>query len=207
MTRSNTIFVEGVADERFIWQLAEHLFGDISERINIIRTDGCSNLMSPKKQTAYINQMKRTSADNGVNLVIFDADDDFSNKKDELVKWKEQNNVDFQLFLFPDNSSSGELEDLLELVINPENQPVMDCWKTYEDSLKEIDLPWRKGQPLTIPAKKTKIYAYLEVLLGTSESEKKKIKERERNYLDSNHWNLDAEAMSRLIDFLKTNLE
>lgn len=81
----------------------------------------------------------------GVNLVIFDADDDFSKKKDELVKWKEQNNVDFQLFLFPDNSSSGELEDLLELVINPENQPVMDCWKTYEDSLKEIDLPWRKG--------------------------------------------------------------
>lgn len=101
--------------------------------------------MSPKKQTAYINQMKRTSADNGVNLVIFDADDDFSKKKDELVKWKEQNNVDFQLFLFPDNSSSDELEDLLELVINPENQPVMDCWKTYEDSLKEIDLPWRKG--------------------------------------------------------------
>lgn len=35
MMRSNTIFVEGVADERFIWQLAEHLFGDISERINI----------------------------------------------------------------------------------------------------------------------------------------------------------------------------
>lgn len=187
MMRSNTIFVEGVADERFIWQLAEHLFGDISERINIIKTNGCSNLMSPKKQTAYINQMKRTSADNGVNLVIFDADDDYGKKKDELVKWKEQNNVDFQLFLLPDNSSSGELEDLLELVINPENQPVMDCWKTYEDSLKEIDLPWRNGLPLTIPAKKTKIYAYLEVLLGASESEKEKIKERERNYLDSNH--------------------
>lgn len=46
--------------------------------------------MSPKKQTAYINQMKRTSADNGVNLVIFDADDDYGKKKDELVKWKEQ---------------------------------------------------------------------------------------------------------------------
>lgn len=86
MMRSNTIFVEGVADERFIWQLAEHLFGDISERINIIKTNGCSNLMSPKKQTAYINQMKRTSADNGVNLVIFDADDDYGKKKDELVK-------------------------------------------------------------------------------------------------------------------------
>ena len=36
MMRSNTIFVEGVADERFIWQLAEHLFGDISERITLL---------------------------------------------------------------------------------------------------------------------------------------------------------------------------
>ena len=96
---------------------------------------------------------------------------------------------------------------MLELVINTSHQPVMDCWKTYEDSLKEIDLPWRNGLPLTIPAKKTKIYAYLEVLLGASESEKEKIKERERNYLDSNHWNMDAEAMSNLIDFLKINLE
>lgn len=206
MKTIHSIFVEGVADKRFIEQLIEHLFGDISECINIINTDGCSNLTSPKKQTTYINQMKRTSADNGVNLVIFDADDDYDKKRNELVKWKDQNNLDFQLFLFPDNNSSGELEDLLENIINPENKPVMDCWKTYENSLKNVDLPWRNGQPLTIPAKKTKIYAYLEVLLGASETEKKKIKERERNYLDCNHWNMDAEAMSNLIDFLKTNL-
>lgn len=91
-----------------------------------------------QKQTTYINQMKRTSADNGVNLVIFDADDDYDKKRNELVKWKDQNNLDFQLFLFPDNNSSGELEDLLENIINPENKPVMDCWKTYEDSLKKL---------------------------------------------------------------------
>lgn len=118
MKTIHSIFVEGVADKRFIEQLIEHLFGDISECINIINTDGCSNLTSPKKQTTYINQMKRTSADNGVNLVIFDADDDYDKKRNELVKWKDQNNLDFQLFLFPDNNSSGELEDLLENIIS-----------------------------------------------------------------------------------------
>lgn len=40
----------------------------------------------------------------------------------------------------------------------------MDCWSDYEKSLAEIKLPWKQGEPLTIPAKKTKIYAYLEVL-------------------------------------------
>ena len=30
MMRSNTIFVEGVADEGFIWQLAEHRFGEVA---------------------------------------------------------------------------------------------------------------------------------------------------------------------------------
>ena len=52
----------------------------------------------------------------------------------------------------------------------------MDCWENYEDSLRQVDLPWREGEPLTIPAKKTKIYAYLEVLLGTSKSQKERIK-------------------------------
>lgn len=88
MKTIHSIFVEGVADKRFIEQLIEHLFGDISECINIINTDGCSNLTSPKKQTTYINQMKRTSADNGVNLVIFDADDDYDKKRMNLSNGK-----------------------------------------------------------------------------------------------------------------------
>ena len=34
MKTIHSIFVEGVADKRFIEQLIEHLFGDISESIN-----------------------------------------------------------------------------------------------------------------------------------------------------------------------------
>ena len=64
----------------------------------------------------------------------------------------------FELFLFPNNNDIGELEDLLEQIIYKENQPVMDCWSDYEKSLAEIKLPWKQGEPLTIPAKKTKIY-------------------------------------------------
>jgi hypothetical protein len=59
---------------------------------------------------------------------------------------------------------------------------------------------------LTIPAKKTKIYGYLETLLGTSKSEKEKIKEKERNYKEQSHWNLDSEYLDPLKEFLIENI-
>lgn len=123
-----------------------------------------------------------------------------------MIMRKEHQNVTFELFLFPNNNDIGELEDLLEQIIYKENQPVMDCWSDYEKSLAEIKLPWKQGEPLTIPAKKTKIYAYLEVLSGTSKSQKEKIKEPYREYTNKNHWNLNADALNELIDFLKRHL-
>lgn len=59
---------------------------------------------------------------------------------------------------------------------------------------------------LTIPAKKTKIYAYLETLLGDSKSLNELIKEANRKYDNSEHWNLDAEYLVGLKKFLEKNI-
>lgn len=200
------IFVEGDADVRFITQLLEFLFEDSINKSSIVKTSGCDSLISPKTEKTYLNQMRLTSANGGTNLVIFDADDDFEKRKNALLHWKERHNVAFELFLFPNNNDIGELEDLLEQIINKENQPIMDCWTNYENSLKEVKLPWKQGEPLTIPAKKTKIYAYLEVLLGASKSQKEMIKDPKREYTNKNHWNLKADALNALSGFLKSSL-
>lgn len=42
-----------------------------------------------------------------------------------------------------------------------------------------------------VPARKTKIYAYLEALVGESKKQKAKIKEENRDYRNKDHWNLD----------------
>lgn len=147
--------------------------------------------------------MLYTTDNDGTNLVIFDADNDFADRQREILSWKEANDLDFELFLLPNNHDSGELEDLLIKIINPENQPVIDCWKQYEESLTQVNIPWRNGEPLTIPAKKTKIYAYLEALLGKSRKQKELIKENKRNYKNANHWNLTAMGIIALTDFLK----
>lgn len=200
------IFVEGDADKRFVSQLLEFLFKTSVDQNSIVKTSGWNCLVSPKTEEVYVNLMNRTSADGGVNLVIFDADDDFEDRKKELLLWKERWHVDVEVFLFPNNKDAGELEDLLEKIINPENQPVMDCWAGYEEALKKVELSWRKGFPLTLPAKKTKIYAYLEVLLGTSKMQKNKIKEPNREYMNEKHWNLHADVLNGLVCFLKEHL-
>ncbi len=206
MKKPVKIFVEGVADERFISQLIGHLFGEIVEKKDIVATKGWSNLVSPSTEGVYLNEMRKNSADGGVNLVIFDADENPAQRRADILRWKSKHDVDFELFLMPDDSSAGALEDLLERIINKDNQPVMDCWDGYEKSISKVELPWRNGEPLTIPAKKTKIYAYLEVLLGKSKSQKELIKEKSREYDNEYHWNLKSDALTPLSDFLLKNL-
>ena len=131
---------------------------------------------------------------------------DTESRRAELLAIKEEFSVEFELFLLPNNKDVGALEDLLENIINPNNQSVMDCWQTYEGELEKVRIPTKTPPTLTIPAKKTKIYAYLETLLGTSKSQKKQIKDTNRNYENTQHWNLDAEYLEPLKEFLENNL-
>lgn len=85
-----------------------------------------------------------------------------------------------------------------------EHLEIHDFWQTYEGELEKVRIPIKTPPILTIPAKKTKIYAYLEILLGKSKSQKKLIKDANRNYEDTQHWNLDAEYLEPLNKFLKT---
>lgn len=103
------IFVEGPADKRFIEQLIWHLWQFEVPGDSIISTDGYTNLMSDDKGMAYANQMRRTSDEGGINLVIFDADADCETRRRELLEWKGRAGVDFELFLLPDNAGSGAL--------------------------------------------------------------------------------------------------
>ena len=78
----------------------------------------------------------------------------------------------------------------------------MVCWQAYEGELEKLRIHTKTPPTLTIPAKKTKINEYLETLLGTSKTQKKLIKDANRNYENTQHWNLDAEFLDPLKEFL-----
>ncbi len=202
MKKEFNIFVEGVADARFIKQYIGHLYGDVVDDERLVILKGWDNL----KTEATAIRMHSMSANGGVNLVIVDTDKDFQIRKDEIAKWQQANKVQFELFLLPNNHDAGTLEDLLENIINPNNRPIFDCWEHYEQELVQTEIPGRTPPPLTTPAKKTKIYGYLEALLGETKSQKELIKEANRNYENTQHWNLDAEYLEPLKEFLVSNI-
>lgn len=197
-----TIFVEGIADEVFFRQYLHHLYGIIVPDNRIQRLDGWTNL----KGSTWQQRMRTNTANERTNIVIIDADDDIDARRSDILAWKTENDLDFELFLLPNNQDAGALEDLLENIINPSNRPILDCWEDYEKELIMLDIPGRTPPPLTTPAKKTKIYGYLEALLGTSKREKELIKEKERDYENTQHWNLDAEYLKPLKEFISKNI-
>lgn len=203
MRKEFNIFVEGVADARFFKQYISHLFSEVVADERIVILKGWDNL----KTEASALRMRSMSANGGVNLVIVDADNDFQARKDEIERWQQANEVEFELFLLPNNQDAGALEDLLENIINPNNRPILDCWEDYEKELVKLDIPGRTPPPLTTPAKKTKIYGYLEALLGPTKREKELIKEANRNYENTQHWDLDAEYLEPLKGFLVDNIQ
>ena len=210
MKKRFLIIVEGEADKKFIKDYYHHLFNESIPANSIIHTGDLSDEetggIEKLSREVNIQQMRNNTDQGGVNLVIFDTDEDFESRRAQLLSIKEEKGVDFELFLLPNDKDAGALEDLLEKIINPNNQPVMDCWNTYEGELGKVRIPTKEPPTLTIPAKKTKIYAYLETIIGKSKSQKKLIKEQERKYENAAHWNLDSEYLVPLSIFLKANL-
>ena len=203
------IIVEGDADKKFFEDYYHHIFGEKAPQGSITHPgkDGDTGGYQKLRSEDAIGAMRQNTDLGGINLVIFDADEDIEARRAELLAIKEEFGVEFELFLLPNDKDAGALEDLLENIINPNNQPVMYCWQTYEGELEKVRIPAKTPPTLTIPAKKTKIYAYLETLLGTSKTQKKLIKDTNRNYENTQHWNLDAEYLEKLKLFLLNKLK
>lgn len=208
MMRRFQIIVEGDADKKFFQDYYHHLFHEKASENTVIHSgkDGDAGGFAKLKSEETLQSLRKNTNQGGINLVIFDADDDPESRRKELLAVKEQYGVEFELFLLPNDKDAGALEDMLEQIINPDNQPVMDCWATYEGELEKVRIPTKIPPTLTIPAKKTKIYAYLETLLGKTRSQKKLIKDPNRDYENTQHWNLDAEYLAPLKEFMEKKI-
>ncbi|GAB4015983.1 hypothetical protein GCM10028808_42980 [Spirosoma migulaei] len=201
------IFVEGVADQKFLQDLIAEWYGiqltrggfvDKNARIepgDILNLGGKNTFEDATKMRLLDPILRILRANGSTSLVIFDADT-FSEEKVVLEKLSQTYN--FYYFLLPYNGThpesdknDGDLETLLQEIICADNQIIFDCWQAYEQCLTGQPASTTASGKFTLPARKTKIYAYLEALLGESKKQKAKIKEENRDYRNSKHWNLD----------------
>lgn len=145
--------------------------------------DGYTNLFkSPVKDTIKYNN------DNQIkNIILFDADNNYTNRFKEIEK--NLNDTIFSLFLFPDDKNSGELEDLLFQFVNKDNSEInssLDCLEKYITCLAP-----------TILDSKTKLYILFQSVL-------KKISGGDYKFENTAYWNFTNFKNHPLIDILKT---
>jgi hypothetical protein len=194
-----TIYVEGDGDAKFLQDfIQEHYNLNLQKGKDIIKTGGWGEISNKKREIEADKDYSRTS------LIVFDAD---SPKNDGGFKVRLQQVIDkiveiesqigvsisYDIFLFPNDQDDGALENMLENAINPTNQVVFECWESFEGCLSGKENINSLDGRFTIPARKTKIYAYLETLLGETKNEKEKVKDPKRDFRNKAHWDLYRE--------------
>jgi hypothetical protein len=195
------IIVEGISDVVFIEQIIRGVLK--LDCPDIIKLEGKDKL---KTKIELFKNLKlateKSNSDDTLFLIIQDADSyheknnptgGYPNRKKYLTELLDHININYQLFLFPNNQNDGELEDLLIEIA--QNKAVFAYFDTYQNCIQKL--------PLVVNSSniKTKVYAYFTALEGEENA-----KLERRNYLNSQLWNLEAEGLQPLLHFLRTHL-
>lgn len=108
------------------------------------------------------------------------------------------------MFLFPNNKDEGDFESLLEGIINPEHAGLLTCFSGYDACIQSRNKP---GLPVSYktPNRKARMYSYMDAMV---KSRKKDQQFKSGNWFFDNtdYWNLEAEALLPLKNFLTQNI-
>lgn len=172
-------------------------------------TNGYTNLMD-SDNAANINAMRVNTDVGEKNLVVFDADSGNNNgglekRRDQLLKKKEELGLEFELFLWPDNSSDGDVEILMESIARKDLYPeFFGCFGKYECCISR-----RKDndgkQFYSTPNRKGKLHTYF-TSLPISKMKKDKVGSGAWQWSNPEIWNLDSDSLTPIKEFLKKHL-
>ncbi|MGL2530157.1 DUF3226 domain-containing protein [Helicobacter pylori] len=142
------IFVEGPSDKVFL-EVYLYFLEDLPiKNFKVQNIKGKDNL---SKRLLEIEKYDKT-------LIIFDADNYKSNKKEILtvVSKTKQTISEEQIFLFPNNQDDGDLETLLLEIAK--HDEFLKCFESYLECIKNKE----HHEPIK-NIRKNMLYAYLEV--------------------------------------------
>lgn len=183
----------------FVEKVITHYFPKavVSSDFEVVGVNGWTNIVN------QVYDFNQNTDEGGINLVIFDADEGrngggFDKRKASLDDLKEQMGIEFNLFLWPNNKDNGDFELLLSQVINSKHQCLLDCYDVFEDNVRQHD---PKEEKYVTPGRKGKMYTYETLHKGLLKYEKD-IKNGYWQFDNPEYWNLDAEQLKPLVDFL-----
>ena len=196
------IFIE-TGDEKtpeyvFVDMLCKKYIGHGKYRI--VYVDGYTNFKLESEKPESVKQSMQDAFDECSKFIIlFDADKDFAKRKTLIDTWvkKHQQIIDkkfeYDIFLFPDNQSNGNFEDLLKGIVNDKHRKIFCCLDAMQNCLE------KEGYGNYHPDLKQKIYVYLTCLVD----KEYKIKSNDYLFENKEYWNLDHPDLQELEKFFK----
>ena len=179
--------------------------GVSSGEYEIITTNGYTNLMD-SVDASNINVLRANTDAGGKNLVIFDADSEkndggFAKRREYLLTRRDKLGLAFDLFLWPDNQHDGDVEILMESIARKDLYPeVFECFEKYEHCISQRKND--QGEPYYVtPNRKNKLHTFF-TSLPISNSKKRKTGQGAWLWDEADIWDIDAESLNPIKEFL-----
>ena len=205
----NWIFIEAkdkrTPEAQFLHTILAKYFPD--KEYDFICMDGEANL----KKEANISHFQ-SHTDEGDNcLCIMDADTlakgwGFAKRSSDVAEFRQTNGLSFELFLYPDNATDGDVEMLMESLARRDlHATVFDCFEDYEACVggkKDA-----AGNPVyNTPNRKGKLHTYINAI-KLNKAQRDKLGSGQWRFDDPDLWDLTRNELQPLLEFFKMNLK
>lgn len=189
------IFTESKADIKFLKDYIEEVFIVKLEDENFDTLGSWAGYKAGGNLNASI---KQNTEDGKTNILILDADVNIESRRKEVLEDFQKYNTPIKLFLFPNDAHNGALENILCEIATKKD--ILACFDKYEECIKGHETPIIKS----------KVFAYLDALLPSKNKNNNNhdlIQGKNRNYQNTDHWNLHHEFLNPLKEFLRPFFE
>ncbi|MDX1905809.1 MAG: DUF3226 domain-containing protein [Bacteroidia bacterium] len=148
------IFVEGKTDKELLEAVLAGCFPHISTTVDI---KPCGGLPGLSKQRP---QLQENTDNGGINLIVFDADNNPEQRRQDLIQQLADMGQSCPIFLFPDNQSPGQQEALLREMATISD--FFTCWDHFQQCLQHLNQAYHTDHHQMV-------YAYEQVYLEKDE--------------------------------------
>lgn len=171
----------------------------------IVCMNGVANLFSE----SILNLIRQAKEDGDNVLVIVDADFHdkgwgFSSRLKDIYDNMEKHEVEFPVFIYPNNHDDGDIETLMESLARKDiHKDWWDCFEDYEMCVGGAKD--ENGNPkYNLPNRKAKLHTYIS---------SQQLSKRQRDRLgtgfwlfdNTDYWDLSKEVLNPLINFITLN--
>ena len=169
------------------------------DNFKIIGAGGFNNFGKSGLERNITERVK--AAEKAQMIILFDADNDIAGRrkyiKEEMNKIEEEIglNIDYDIFLFPNNEEPGCFENLLEKITVENHQKLLRCFEDYQECI---------GDNYHKPGIKEKMYAYMSAHIPSRTQLDKMSTAEQWNFENEENWNLNSPYLRRLKDLLKS---